>query len=57
MDNLLQGLDKVVCFINDILITGVDDADHLKRLDEVLQRLQRNGVAAKQKKCVSYVSP
>ena len=51
MDNILQGLDKVVCFIDDILITGKDDADHFAKLEEVLKRLDKNGITIKQAKC------
>ena len=29
MDGILQDLDKVVYFIDDILITGVDDAEEV----------------------------
>ena len=42
MDNILQGMDKVACFIDNILITGTDDADHLERLEEVFKRLDQN---------------
>ncbi|XP_019858297.1 PREDICTED: uncharacterized protein K02A2.6-like isoform X2 [Amphimedon queenslandica] len=47
MDTILQGLDKVVCYIDDILLTGVDDNDHLKTLEAVLQRLQQHGITLK----------
>ena len=40
MDGILQGIERVACFIDDILITGVDHEDHLRRLQEVLERLR-----------------
>ena len=43
MDTVLQNLPHVICFIDDILITGVDDQDHLRNLNSVLSRLQERG--------------
>ena len=52
MDNILQGIDKVTCFIDDILITGKNDEDHLKRLQLVLERLKTHGIVLKREKCL-----
>ena len=49
MDNLLQGLDYVGVYIDDILITGKSEEQHL---NEVLSRLKKAGVRLKQEKCV-----
>jgi predicted aspartyl protease len=51
MDTMLQGIPKVTCYLDDILVTGVDDADHLANLEEVLHRLAEHGVAVKRSKC------
>ena len=51
MDNLLQGLKRVVVYIDDILITGESDEEHLATLNEVLSRLETAGVRLKRKKC------
>ena len=56
MDNLLQGLRHVVVYINDILITGESDEEHLAMLHEVLSRLEKAGVRLKRKKCV-FMTP
>ena len=40
MENLLRGIDKVVVYLDDILITGISEEDHLSTLEEVLKRLQ-----------------
>ena len=40
MDIILQGIPHTICYIDDILITGVNDQGHLANLEEVLQRLQ-----------------
>ena len=41
MDNLLQGLEHVVVYIDDILITGRTVEEHLHTLGKVLQILER----------------
>ena len=50
MDGILQGMERVACFIDDILITGMDDEDHLRRLQEVLERLRQHGIVVKKRK-------
>ena len=50
MDQILQGMDKVCCRIDDILIRR-DPHDHLQVLDEVLTRLEKDGILAKRSKC------
>ena len=51
MDTILQGIPHVICYIDDILVTGKDDADHLKNLAAVLQHLQQHGLCLKLPKC------
>lgn len=51
MDNLLQGLKHVSVYIDDILITGETDEEHLQTLNEVLTRLETAGVRLKKEKC------
>ena len=43
MDQVLQGLPNVHCFLDDILVTGKDDAHHLENLKAVLNRLEQLG--------------
>jgi hypothetical protein len=52
MDNLLQGLDHVTVYIDDILVTGKTEEKHLRTLDEVLARLENAGVRLKREKCM-----
>ena len=40
MDKILHGLPGVICYINDILITGKDDEEHVRHLAAVLNRLE-----------------
>ena len=44
MDTILQGIPNAICYIDDILVTGSDDAAHLSHLAEVLQCLEKHGV-------------
>ena len=52
MQNLLQGLEHVAVYIDDILITGCTEEEHVKTLDEVLTRLERAGMQLKKSKCL-----
>lgn len=51
MDEILSGIPGVICYIDDILITGSNDAKHFERLEEVLKRLQQHGLRLKKDKC------
>ena len=56
MENLLSDLKHVCVYIDDILITGVDESDHLRNLQTVLQKLQEAGLTLKKSKCKFAVS-
>ena len=47
----MQGIDGVVTYLDDILIAGCSEEEHLKALDEVLTRLEKAGLRVKPKKC------
>ena len=51
MDTILQGLSGVICYIDDILVTGSNDAEHLQNLERVLKRLHQYGLRLKKAKC------
>ena len=51
MENLLQGIDGVAMYIDNILVTGATEEEHLKALGEVLSRLENAGLRAKKNKC------
>ena len=40
MEGMLQGIPGVSIYIDDILVTGKTNKEHLKNLDEVLSRLE-----------------
>ena len=51
MENLLRGVPQVTMYIDDILITGKSEEEHLRYLAEVLQRLKDPGMRLKKSKC------
>ena len=36
MNSLVQGLPRVSAYLDEILVSGVDEEDHLNNLDKVL---------------------
>ena len=48
MEKILNGIPKVVVYIDDILVTGATDAEHLEILGQVLTRLEEHGLRLKQ---------
>uniref|UniRef100_A0A3B3TFN7 Gypsy retrotransposon integrase-like protein 1 n=1 Tax=Paramormyrops kingsleyae TaxID=1676925 RepID=A0A3B3TFN7_9TELE len=50
MENLMKNLNVVV-YLDDLLVMGKDEAQHLKNLDNVLRRLQKHGLRVKKSKC------
>ena len=53
MDTVLQGLPGVVCYLDDIIVTGKNKAEHLLNLERVLSRIQEYGLKCA-KKNVSF---
>lgn len=51
LENILSGIDGVLQFIDDILITGKDREEHLARLHEVFNRLEKSGLVLSKEKC------
>lgn len=54
MDQILQGLPGVHCILDDMIVTGKTDKEHLRNLDSVLQRLQKFGLWANLEKCYFF---
>ena len=52
MENILQGINHVCVYLDDILITGSTEEEHLQNLDKVLTRLENAGISLKRDKCV-----
>ena len=51
MDTILQGVPNTICYLDDILVTGKNETEHLRNLEEVLKQLQQNGLRVKPAKC------
>ena len=51
MENVLQDIPNVIVYIDDILLTGANEEEHLKTLSLVLDRLRKAGFRARKSKC------
>ena len=56
MESILQGLQYVCVYIDDILAIGTSDEEHLKSLSEVFSRLENACLRLKKEKC-SFMLP
>ena len=52
MDWILQGLDGVICYLDDILVMGKTEAEHLENLRRVFDKLKEHGMRLKKSKCL-----
>ncbi|XP_030828454.1 uncharacterized protein K02A2.6-like [Strongylocentrotus purpuratus] len=51
MSTILEGLDGVICHMDDVLVHGATQTEHDIRVRAVLQRLQEAGITLNQGKC------
>ena len=51
MNTILQGIPHVICYINDILVSGGSYTQHLQSLEEVFRQLSNEGITVKHSKC------
>ena len=51
MDSIFQGIPSVICYLDDLLITGASDQEHLQNLQRVLSKLKEQGIKLKKEKC------
>ena len=51
IEQVLQGLPGVQCILDDMIVTGSTDAEHLQNLENVVKRLDENGLKANLEKC------
>ena len=56
MDQLLQGLPRVICYIDNILKTGETDEEHWRNVRAMLQKLQNNGIRIRKENVLSCKS-
>ena len=55
MENVLQGIENVIVYLDDILLSSTTESDHLKLIDQVLERLEKAGLRARKDKCQFFV--
>ena len=53
METILQGVTKVQCYNDDILVTGTSEQEHLHNLEEVLKCLSEYEIQVKREKVPS----
>jgi hypothetical protein len=51
MDTILQGIPGTICYVDDILVTGATEEEHLRNLEEVFHLLQDHNIRVKKEKC------
>ena len=56
MESILSGIPGVVVYIDDVLVTGKSEAEHLSALEEVLRRIMESGLRLRKDKCV-FLAP
>ena len=56
MDQKLAGIPMTKVRVDDIIVSGIDDVDHMKNLKEVLVQLKESGLTAQLKKCI-FMAP
>jgi len=54
MVTILQGIPHVIYYIDDVLVTGKTEEEHLKNLTQVLHRLKEQGMRLKEAKCAFF---
>ena len=48
MDQVLQGINGIQCYLGDIIISGKTNSKHMSTLDKVLQRFRRKWTQGEQ---------
>ena len=51
MDSLLKGIKNTMVYLDDVLVTGRTNEEHLQTLDLVMERLMSAGFCLKRQKC------
>ena len=56
METVLAGVPRVLVYLDDILVTGASQEEHMSNLKEVLSRLQEAGLHLRKDKCEFMIS-
>ena len=54
MDKIFHGLSHVVWYLDDILVSGTTEQEHLKNLEEVFKQLEKYGLRVRKSKCTFF---
>lgn len=54
IENLLGGIPHVAVFIDDIIISGESEEEHINNIESVLKKLNSSGFKVKLEKCERY---
>ena len=54
MDQILQGIPKSQCLLDDIVVAGRDEDEHFNILNQVLECLDKNNLTINPKKCAFF---
>ncbi|XP_003739296.1 uncharacterized protein K02A2.6-like [Galendromus occidentalis] len=54
IEGILGGIEGVECVMDDIIVTGPTDDEHLRRLESVLARLDQNDIRLNPDKCAFF---
>ena len=56
MEQVLQGVPKTQCLLDDIIVAGATEDEHLRIIGEVLARLDEYGMTLNKAKCAFFKS-
>ena len=56
MEKVLEGILKTLCLLDDIIVAGSSMEEHLRLLEQVLERLTQYNLTLDKKKC-SFLQP
>ena len=56
MESILSGVLGVVVYIDDVLVTGKSEEEHLSTLEEVLRRIVESGLRHRKDMCM-FLAP
>jgi hypothetical protein len=54
IEQLVAGIPNVTVYQDDVLITGINEADHIKNLKAVLKRFEAAGLTLRKEKCIFF---
>ncbi|XP_064469808.1 uncharacterized protein K02A2.6-like [Ornithodoros turicata] len=54
MEQVTAGIPSVACYLDDIIVTGKSDDEHLDNLQQVFSRLREFGFTLKREKCAFF---